>query len=350
MSGARLERYGYGSACMGDVIFACDKNNYQVRQSQFRGPRQREYYEGEYLISSGDEVDVRIEKGLECTFPILNLRTRTDTIFRRSWTHIQRDRTDVIVIWFVKRGRVIVTDNRGTNFVNPGECAITRSLQPFHMQNLVDDESINEVLHVIVPTHVLRSYIPDAVRSGAAFSFQCGDCRAAERIFTMLYEEGTRVDRHVAEEMMRAAFAALGHRMSMSGDFRPAPTLRERRLHDILSCIEMHLSNPDLAPADVARRCGISIRYLFSILKAQGTSFMEVLWNRRVEKAKSWLTENSMSHLPIAKIGFMAGFRSPATFSRVFRRSTMSSPQEYRETHSAPSDSADHRQRPPTSP
>jgi AraC family transcriptional activator of tynA and feaB len=316
---------------MGDVIFACDKNNYQARQSEFRGPKRQEYYEGDYQISPGDDVEVRIEKGIECsTFSILNLRTRTDLLFKRSWSHIQRDKTDVTSVWFVKRGRVAVSENGETTTIDPGECAITRSLQPFHMEILVDDQSVNEVLHVVAPTQVLRSYIPDAVRSGAAFSFRHGNCCAAERTFMMLYEEGTRVDRDVAEELMRAALVAVGHGMSRSLNPMPPRTLGERRLNDILTYIEKQLSNPDLTASAVASGCGISTRYLCSILKSHDKCFSEVLWNSRLDKTKTWLTNENMCHLPVGKIGYMAGFKSAAHFSRTFKRTTNMTPGDFR--------------------
>jgi hypothetical protein len=130
---------------------------------------------------------------------------------------------------------------------------ITRSLQPFHMENHVDVESVNEVLHVIVPTHVMRSYIPDAVHTAAALSFLEGNCYAAERTFAMLYGQRNRVDRAVAEELMRSGFTALGHGMSESSHPMPPCTLGERRLNDILARIETHLSNPDLTAGAVAR-------------------------------------------------------------------------------------------------
>lgn len=315
---------------MGDVIFACNRDNYQARQKEFRGPKRQEYYEGEYLILPSNDVDVRIEKMLDCVYPIFNLRTRTATIFNRSWSHIQKDKTDLAIIWFVKHGRVTISDSGGTQSIEPGECAITRSLQPFRMENLVNEDSLNEVLHVIVPTHVLRSYIPDAVSSGTAFSFRQGNCYVAERTLAMLCEQGAHVDRPVAEEMMRAAFTALGHAMSTSSQTRAPRTLSERRLHDILACIETHLSNPGLAAATVARHCGISDRYLYSIFKSQQTSFMHVVWNRRLEKAKQWLIARDLSHLPIANIAYMAGFKSPAHFSRMFKRVMTIAPQDFR--------------------
>jgi AraC-like DNA-binding protein len=317
---------------MGDVIFACDARNYLARQSEFRGPTKQEYYEGDYQILPGAQVNVCIEKGLACTFPILNLRTRSELRFRRSWSHIQHDKTDVTIIWFVKRGRIAISDHCGRRLIESGECTITRSLQPFHMQNLVDDESVNEVLHVVAPTHILRSYIPDTVSSGTAFSFRQGDCRAAEQTLAMLYEEGQSVDRHVAEDLVRAAFGAVGNCMSKSIHAKPPRTLGERRLDDILDCVERQLANPDLTASAVAGSCGISTRYLCSILRSHDTHFSNILWESRLERTKSWLAADNMRHVSIAKIAYMAGFKSAAHFSRMFKRATSRTPREFRES------------------
>lgn len=323
-------------ATMGTLIFSCDAKDYISRRGEYRGPRGQEYYEGDYQILPGAEIGVRIEKGLECAFPIFNLRTRSDLLFRRSWSHIRRDKTDVTIIWFVKRGRVAISNHRGRRIIESGECTITRSSQPFMMENLVDDELVNEVLHVVAPTHIVRSYIPDLIGSGSAFSFQRGECHAAERTLSTLFEEGENVDRHVAEELVRASFGAIGHCMSQFANPTPPRTLAEKRLKDILDCIQRHLSNPDLNVAAVASGCGISTRYLCAILKSHGTRFSEVLWKSRLERTKSWLESDDMRHVPIAKIAYMAGFKSAAHFSRMFKRMTSVSPGEFREFSSSP--------------
>ncbi len=317
---------------MSSLIFACDSKDYVSRRDEYRGPRGLEYYEGDYQILPGAEIEVRIEKGLECAFPIFNLQTRSDLLFRRSWDHIRRDKTDVTIIWFVKRGRVAISNHSGSRVIKSGECTITRSLQPFVMENLVDDESVHEVLHVVAPTHILRSYIPDIVDSGSAFSFREGGCHVAESALSTLFQEGDKVDRHVAEEMVRASFGALGNSMSQSVHAKRPRTLAEKRLADILDCTERHLSNPDLNVATVASACGISSRYVCSILKSHETRFSEVLWTSRLERTKAWLKSGSMRHVPITKIAYMAGFKSAAHFSRMFKRVMSVTPGEYRES------------------
>jgi AraC-like DNA-binding protein len=67
-------------------------------------------------------------------------------------------------------------------------------------------------------------------------------------------------------------------------------------------------------------------------LKAHDTSFSDILWNSRVERTKTWLAADDMRHVSIAKIAYMAGFKSPAHFSRMFKRATSKTPRDFRES------------------
>lgn len=320
---------------MGNVIFSCDADNYFSRQTAFRGPDGSEYYEGDYQIMPAADVSVRIEKGVDGLFPIYNLRSRSELHFRRSWSHIRGDRTDVTIVWFVKRGQVNITNHAGRSVIGAGECTITRSLEPFYMENLVDKESLNEVLHIVAPTHLLRTYIPDSVVSGVPFSFGRGNCCVAEQTVTALYAEGGRVDIDVAEDLLRAAMGALGHSMVESTRHNMPRSLADQRLTDILNCVQRQMNNSHLSMNAVAKSCGISPRYLCYVLKEHQTSFSELLWSSRVECTKRWLTAESMKSTSIAEIAYKAGFKSAAHFSRMFKSISGCTPSEFREANRA---------------
>jgi AraC family transcriptional activator of tynA and feaB len=316
---------------MRDVILACDSNNYVTGQAGYRGPQRQEYYEGDYQILPGANLEVRIEKCASCTFPIMNLWASSELRFRRSWNHIRSDNTDLSIVWFVKRGRLAVSDHGGRHLIESGECTITRSLQPFYIENLVDKDSVHEALHVVVPTHALRSYIPDSVSAGAAFSFRQGNCLAGERTLQLLYEQGPSIEREVADQLERAALSAVGRSMAQSTQFTAPPTLGELRFHQVIDCIQTQLTNPTLTASVVAHACGISTRYLCHLMQLHDTSFSEILWKSRIERAKSWLLADNMRHVSVARIAYMAGFKSPATFSRMFKRVTKLAPRDYRD-------------------
>jgi AraC-like DNA-binding protein len=113
----------------------------------------------------------------------------------------------------------------------------------------------------------------------------------------------------------------------------PSSSLVDKRFADIQACIQKYLTCADLTCERVAAHCGISPRYLCYVLKANNTSFSDLLWSRRLPKAREWLIAHSFQQYPIHKIATMAGFKSAAHFSRMFKSAYSTSPKEYRAQH-----------------
>ena len=74
------------------------------------------------------------------------------------------------------------------------------------------------------------------------------------------------------------------------------------------------------------------------MLKANDTSFSDLLWNLRLFKARDWLLSDAFRQYPIHKIACMSGFKSAAHFSRMFKFSYGVSPKEYRANPESRSD------------
>jgi AraC family transcriptional regulator, positive regulator of tynA and feaB len=55
------------------------------------------------------------------------------------------------------------------------------------------------------------------------------------------------------------------------------------------------------------------------------------LWGERLPKSREWLVSRSLLHYPIHRIANMAGFKSAAHFSRLFKSTYGTSPKDYRE-------------------
>lgn len=314
---------------MSELIFACEGAGQLSRQLGYRRVSRKEYYEGDYQILPGDDVRVRIEKRLDSAYSVINLRSSTPVKFRRTWQHIRRDHADVSVFWFVRRGTITLSQPGGKTVIGRDQCLITRSAQPFHMDCLRDDDSDLEMLHVVVPTHIVRAHIPVHIGTGASFSTRDGDCRVALRTFEMLYEEGGRVSHKTADGLAGEAVNAIGcilHNVRQDGP----RTLGDRRFADIEAFVLHHLGNPDLSAEMTATGVGISCGYLLHILKTRGTSFSELLWSSRLALARKWLAAEGLREVPIAQIAFMAGFKSAAHFSRAFKEANRMTPGDYR--------------------
>ena len=98
----------------------------------------------------------------------------------------------------------------------------------------------------------------------------------------------------------------------------------------MLRFIEVHLSDPKLSTAAVAKGCGISPRYLSLLLKLHGTPFSTLVWEQRLKMAAQWIASAKPREISISEIAYRVGFKSPAHFSRMFKRAHNMSPREYR--------------------
>ena len=88
---------------------------------------------------------------------------------------------------------------------------------------------------------------------------------------------------------------------------------------------------PDGPPnqQQIADSLHVSNRTLQRKLKSEGTSFMDLLQDTRMQLARKYLLQPSRS---VVETAYLLGFSEPSTFSRAFKRWTGLAPAEYRET------------------
>lgn len=314
-----------------ETLFVFDKRNYLDCQNAYRGPRNREYYSGDYSIEAGSVIHVRADRKTVGACSIIRLRSKTRLFFRRNWSHIREDATDVTVLWFVKRGRLCVSHSSGESVARAGDFMITKSMTPFTVECQPGDNSMHEVLHVIVPTHLLRAMLPMDARPGFCISADGRKFAIAQRLLGDLFEDAGELGETTAQQLMETALAVIGdavkdHRACMA----PRQTMSDKRLSDMLRFIEVHLSDPKLSIATTAKACGISPRYLSLLLKLRGTPFSELVWDKRLKTAGQWLVSSRAGEASISEIAYRVGFKSAAHFSRMFKREFKVSPRQYR--------------------
>jgi len=316
---------------MTETLFVFDKRNYRECQDAYRGEKKQEYYLGDYTIEAGPVIDVRADKKAVGSCSIIRLRSRTRLCFSRSWTHIREDATDVTVLWFVRRGRLRITHQCGHCVAEAGDFAITKSMTPFSIECETDDDSVHEVLHVIVPTHIFRRHVPHEVKAGFTVQGKPREFAIAERILTDVFEDGDALAPHIEELLVNSALAVVTDAIKDCEKYAVVrKSLPDKRLQDVLRYIDVHLSDPSLSTSMVAEATGISPRYLSFLLKQNGTPFSELVWEKRLTIASSWLSSSDPGKISIAEIAFRVGFKSPAHFSRMFKRVYKKGPREHR--------------------
>ena len=321
---------------MAEMLFSFDRRNYRECQERFRGDRDQEYYRGDYWIEDSSVIDVRAERKSVGPISIIKLRSASKSFFRRTRRHIREDATDLSILWFVKHGRLAFSNQCGNKIAHPGDFAITRSMSPFLIECQVDEDSVHEVLHITVPTHILRSHIASDFSTGLFMAVERPELAIAENILTDVFEDEGSLAPGSARALVETALSIIGNAVRADAEDAPVrQTIADRRLEDVLRFIEVHLSDPQLSTAMVAKGCGISPRYLSFLLRLKGTSFSELVWEQRLEKARNWLSATDPRDISISEIAYGVGFKSPAHFSRMFKRVFKVNPREFRGADSA---------------
>lgn len=324
---------------MPEVLFAFDHSNWDECPQLFRGDKTQEYYCGDCTIEPGAEIAARAERKAVGATSVIRLTASSRMLFRRTRGHIRQDSKDVTVLWFVRRGTLRVSDQHGARSAGPEHFVVTRSMSPFVVDCLPDDERRHEALHLVVPTHMVRGHIPDDVANGFCIRADRREFALAQTILANLLEDEGELQPDTAELLVRTALQLLGHAIRDRNVCRRLrQTVFEQRLQEVLRYIELHLSNPHLNTTMVAQGCGISQRYLSYMLKQHGSTFSALVWRQRLQNAQEWLAAPQLNDLAISEIAYNVGFKSPAHFSRMFTRVCGVTPRDYRAAHRAPAE------------
>lgn len=315
---------------MTELLFSFNERNYRDCEQGFRGSNNQEYYLGEYSIDADTVVDVRADKKAVGPYSLVRVKARSRQFFRRSWAHIREDATDVMVLWFVKRGCLAVSHQSGQSVAEAGDFALTRSMTPFAMDCVPDHESQHEVFHLIVPTHLFRQFLSHDINTGFSLPARGRQWVLAERLLCDVYDGGDELSEAAERVLVESALGLIADLLEGCSDGQARQSLSEQRLQEVLRYIEVRLSDPKLSTAMVAEACGISTRYLSHLLKQSGTSFSTLVWEQRLKTASRWLATTEPGDISIAEIAFRVGFKSPAHFSRLFKRVYGKGPREYR--------------------
>jgi AraC-like DNA-binding protein len=100
----------------------------------------------------------------------------------------------------------------------------------------------------------------------------------------------------------------------------PAAALDNSFLRDILDYTDRNIADRTLGPPHVARRFGISIRYLHKLFAPSGVTFGSYVAMQRLDHVRNELVSGGMSPQSIAELAQKWGFRDISAFNRAFRK------------------------------
>lgn len=294
-----------------------------------------EFTDGDVEIEpSTGEVRAIIRKGLNRPIMLMQSTSYVGISFRRSWHHIRSNKAAVRLLYLIIQGEMQVVNSAGSYSAQPGQIALINADEPFYSRAIVGDRGVFECGLAVVPEHLVLSHLPWAGECTTSFDLDAGHRPVVTGLFDILCDEGPQLSRKTVEPLSEAFLESISESVSdhITGATR-FDSVIDKRFADIHACIQKYFTATDLTCNRVAEYCGISPRYVCHVLRAKNTSFSELLWNQRLPRARDWLVSAEFRRYPIHKIACMAGFKSAAHFSRMFKSAYALSPMDYRVNH-----------------
>jgi AraC-like DNA-binding protein len=124
---------------------------------------------------------------------------------------------------------------------------------------------------------------------------------------------------HVGTTLLDLTALALGARGD-AAEIATARGLRASRTQEIIAEIDSNFANATFSVDQVARRLGVSTRYVQDLLQDTGLSFTERLIERRLQHAMRLLASEQGDRMKVSDIALACGFNEIAYFNQRFRR------------------------------
>ncbi|SCD25387.1 AraC family transcriptional regulator [Brucella inopinata] len=247
-------------------------------------------------------------------------------------THVLTDghRPDMVKLVIQPRGRSLF-QQAGHNVTVGGQALVI--YDPTYSYRL-DNPMPVEVLMLQVPRGTLPPAIAGRLRQPMTVPLNCGGL--PNILFSMMQTTALEMN-----HLDRAGRESLGRAMvdltrTIVGDHMKADTRTNAQplalLFDRISnYVTENIRRSDLDAADIARRMGCSVRYVYRAFAAQGTTPADFIWEQRLAAAAEMLRNSPLRPGLIAETAFEFGFSSSAHFSRLFRQRYDHTPSQWRE-------------------
>jgi AraC-like DNA-binding protein len=212
-----------------------------------------------------------------------------------------------------------------------GQAMVFTSAEPYETRH----DGVVTVVGVSLPRRSLLELLPhvdDRLPLALDTQNACAGLLARYLEF-LLGPQALAGDAAVVSHISRTLLDLVALSLGAAGDTAELATmrgLRAARTREILSEIKRGFAVPTFSPGDIARKLGVSTRYVQDLLQETGTSFSERVIELRLQKARGMLTDRRHDRLKVSDIALACGFNGIAYFNQCFRRRFGASPKAYR--------------------
>lgn len=247
-----------------------------------------------------------------------DIRAERSQVIRES-RHIGAAEDNLIQLNLQVEGTGSIVQDGREAMTAPGELVIYDSARPYQMRF---DGPFRQ-LSVDFPRSLLRNRFSINERFTARpFSGTNGPGRFLYAyVRTLLWDQDVG-DQLMAERLQDHLLDLLGTAVSglAQADHVNSSDARSATLLRIKAYLNANLHDPELAGAAVAASQGLSLRYLYYLFEAEGTSVRRFIQDARLDHCRRAIEDPSMMGRSLTDIAFEWGFKEAAHFSRAFRK------------------------------
>ena len=225
---------------------------------------------------------------------------------------------------YIKEGPLTIVSDDNELHVQPGDLVFIRPLRILEYHAPAGGSKtigVHIPLRALKPITYGREIAVDQVFPGNA---GIGACVAA------LIETIVNCSSQLTSSDRLALQISLSEVMVQLGTSAMGPSVRAGVLQNLKAIATASLEDPELAPVEVAKSAGVSLRTLHRAFQESGQTFAAWVSEQRLERCHMELTDRSSLRRSITEVAFRWGFSELSTFDRNFRRRYGVSPREIR--------------------
>ncbi len=243
----------------------------------------------------------------------------------RTRAGIAEDARGRFAVYIPMRGDLELLQLSRTEHCRPGSMAMLSMEEPFTQRKLGD----NDTIYFFMPqTFVDQRLSCSENLCAKAFSIDTGVRQLVHDSVVSLQSCASGM----SEIEFRSATRMLGElvllALNSSADLlADEPSVRTCTLSRAKRLIRARLGDTELTIGAIAKQCGISLRYLHEIFRADGVTVSEYVKAQRLQKARR-LLETANENTTVTDVCFRCGFSNPSQFSTAFRQAFSVSPRD----------------------
>jgi AraC-like DNA-binding protein len=243
----------------------------------------------------------------------------------RTRAGISEDARERFALYIPLKGDLELTQFSRSVRCSPGSMALLSMEEPFVQRKHGD----NDTVYFFMPRGFVDQRLVGSENLCARiFSVESG-VRRLVRDSVISLQSGTA---GMTDMDFRSAARILGELillgLTTSADIATDDrSVRTANLARAKRVIRTRLGDPDLTIGEVAKQCGISLRYLHEIFRTDGVTVSEYLKRQRLLRARQML-ESAGFETTVTEVCFSCGFSNTSQFSTAFRQAFSISPRE----------------------